>query len=61
MSCYENTLKKYTVSKTVACKLSDDVIVNQPLQTRRLKEKTATEWFYKYNNKLFYQVAASHN
>jgi hypothetical protein len=47
------------VSKQNACKVKEDTITNKPIQTSRPKEKTLTTSFYKYNNKLFYQVAVS--
>gem|GEM_PF-6991626 len=58
-TCYEKVQKKYIVTKAKACAYKDDTITNKPLQTSRLQEKTLTTSFYKYNNKLFYQVAVS--
>ena len=58
-SCYEKVNKKYIVSKTSACNLQNDIVTNKPIQTLRAKEKTLTTSFYKYNSKLFYQVAVS--
>jgi len=60
-SCYENLVKKYAVKKETACTYKDDIVTTYPLETSRPKEKTITKSFYKYDNKLFYQIAVSTN
>lgn len=60
-SCYEALVKKYAITKDVACTYKDDSVTNYPLVTTRPNEKSLTRSFYKYNNQLFYQIAVSTN
>ncbi|AKH32478.1 hypothetical protein XF24_00113 [candidate division SR1 bacterium Aalborg_AAW-1] len=59
--CYDNLIKKYAVTKETACTYKDDVVIHYPLDINRPNEKTVTRLFYKYNNKLFYQIAVSNH
>lgn len=60
-SCYDKLQQKYSISKSTACSMNNDIVVKKPLQAKRLNEKVYTYEFYKYNNKLFYQIAVSKN